>query len=271
MSQPLDLVAAEGGCYRIRHALGSGGSSTVYQGSDGSRDVAIKVLHDSFAQDAEMRAVLAAEAALLGELDHPALPRLVATGLSDARPWFAMERCPGTDLQSLVEVAGPLDLEVVGWAALQICDALDYLHRRNLSHGDLKPANVVVGDRVAVVDLGACHIPTAHQATIYGSPHFLAPERIRGEMSTAASDVYALGALLYFALVGAPVFEGNSLIEVCDKHLHETPTLREAGLPRCVEEIVLACLAKRPEHRPNLRTIRKVFTKVLASTMTEAA
>jgi eukaryotic-like serine/threonine-protein kinase len=196
-----------------------------------------------------------------------------------------MELLEGTDLERLVLEHGAQPPERVVHILVQVCSALAEAHDLGLVHRDVKPANILLSPRknehefIKVVDFGLVkNIETSvEQAdvteanTITGTPLYMSPEAIQApERVDARSDLYALGAVAWFLLVGRPPFEGKSIVEVCSRHMHvapEHPSLaRRSPIPADLEEAVLNCLAKRPEDRPaDARALRRQLEKSSAA------
>lgn len=197
------------GVFRIERLLGRGGMGEVYAAAraDGQFEqrVAIKIIHREFAADP---ALFLAERRLLAGFDHPGVTRLFDGGLTDdARPYMVMELVDGEDLLAYCQrrqlgLRARLDL------FLQLCDAVAYAHRRLVVHGDIKPNNVLVTGvgSVKLLDFGVAHLLGGTQPAVDGilrlTPGYAAPEQLAGEALTTATDVYALGGLLYRLLTG---------------------------------------------------------------------
>ena len=201
------------GAYRVTGVLGEGGMGTVYRAerADGAfeRTVALKVLR---AGRGDVRRFFA-ERRALARLDHPGIARLYGGGVApDGRPYFVMERVEGEPLTAYAARRG-LGLEARLALFGQVCDAVAYAHRSLVVHRDLKPSNVFVtetaeGPRVKLLDFGIAKLLDEAEAelTLSGvaprTPAYAAPEQVRGEPVTTATDVYALGVLLYELLTG---------------------------------------------------------------------
>jgi eukaryotic-like serine/threonine-protein kinase len=178
-----------------------------------------------------------------------------------------MELIDGITLEELVAHSGPQPPARVVHVLRQVCAALSEAHQLDLVHRDVKPANIMlcsrgsVPDQVKVLDFGLVKRveeqdpgATAHNVLL-GTPLYLAPESITNpELVSPQTDLYALGVVAYQLLVGRPPFEGSTVVEVCSKHLlaEPLPPSLEASreLPPGLDELVLACLAKKPELRP---------------------
>ena len=180
--------------------------------------------------------------------------------------YYAMELLDGDHLEDIVAVDGAQSAARTMHVLRHVADALAEAHAIGLVHRDIKPANVMlcriggVHDTPKVLDFGLVkEIGTDVQVTkadvVTGTPLYMAPETITNpDAVDARSDLYALGAVAYFFLTGAHVFEGDTVVEVCAKHLHDAPVPPSvrAGrpVPEALERLVLECLEKDPERRP---------------------
>ena len=179
-----------------------------------------------------------------------------------------MEFLDGMDLESLVRQHGPMPAPRVVHVLRQVCDSLEEAHARGLVHRDIKPANIHLGrvgcreDFVKVLDfglvktagVGAAQSLATIEGVIMGTPAYMAPEMAMGEMVDGRADLYALGCVAYFLLTGQLVFEATSGLQLVAKHMQEKPVppseRTELPIPATLEHLVLACLAKKPEERP---------------------
>jgi serine/threonine protein kinase len=254
------------GNYEVVAPLASGGMGGVYLAShvtNGER-VALKVLDPLFANHDEIVTRLYAERAVSSLASHPGLVdiRSAATSLDDI-PYLVMEYLEGETLAA-VAGRGPLELGAIASIGAQVAGALAALHEAGVVHCDVKPENVFVlsgtswcgGPRVKVIDFGVSRRvdePPPEDASIAGTPAYMAPEQWRGRPSPA-SDVYALGCVLFELLTGEPPFAG-SLPQLMVAHLEQRPArpawLR-SGTPIELERLVLRALAKDPDLRPTM-------------------
>ena len=271
---PLGAEGALGEKFEIVGVLGEGGMGIVYDArriAEGDR-VALKVIHQHLAGDAQIRGRFTREASILRRLegDHlcPVLdfgevpdPRHADVGLL----YMALPRIDGVALDSLLKNAGPLPLFRVVTIMLGVCEALREAHSQGVIHRDLKPGNVLVrdGDRSVVVDFGMAKIVTgggtgttaltAHNM-VFGTPEYMAPEQARGDELDARCDVYATGIMLYELLTGTVPFRGATPLNVLTAHLTEppqTPTARspERGISPALEAVAMHAIAKDPGAR----------------------
>uniref|UniRef100_UPI0011773393 serine/threonine-protein kinase n=1 Tax=Crossiella equi TaxID=130796 RepID=UPI0011773393 len=208
--------------YRLDDELGRGGMSVVWCGYDTllERAVAIKELRGQSdwtpATAAAHHERIRREAASAARLDHPNVVRIHDLVTADGRPWIVMEQIPGSSLQQLVDDSGPLRPHVAARIGLSVLEALDTAHHRGILHRDVKPANVMVRDdgRVFLTDFGVARLTEAETAAttgaLHGSPGYLAPERLKGQLPRPASDLWSLGATLYTAVEGRSPFQRDT-------------------------------------------------------------
>ncbi len=246
--------------YERRGILGQGGFATVYRAWDRElrREVALKALFPQLSADNRTRRHFLREAQRLARLDHPGLVTVYDVGESSGQPFFTMRLIEGITLADLVLASAPLPVDRAARLLAELAPAVDYLHRRQVVHLDIKSANVMVepGDRVTLMDLGIArtldHTPLTLAGPMAGSPHSIAPEQLTGEQVGTRADIYALGVLAFELLCGRPPFTGV-LPRLVYAHLHEpppSPSSLRPDLPPELDAAVLAALAKRPEHRP---------------------
>ena len=251
------IDALSSGRYRIERALGHGGMATVYLAHDEElgRLVAVKVLPQHLALDDDFRARFVREARLAGRLSHPNIVRVYDAGEAEGRPFIVMEYVPGT---SLAEV-GRLPVGRVVDVGVQACTGLQHAHDAGLVHRDVKPANLLVREDgvLKIADFGIARAAESTRqtqaGTLLGTAAYLAPEQIAGEDATPASDVYALGAVLYELLTGRPPYAFSSLGELAAKQSDGliAPVADVApSVPREVEAAVMHALARDAGFRP---------------------
>jgi serine/threonine protein kinase len=259
------------GQYTLEAKIGEGGMGVVWRASHAllRRPTAIKLLPPGRTGDAAVRR-FEREVQITARLTHPNTVAIYDYGRTrDGIFYYAMELLDGTDLERLVKAAGPLPPERVAHLLIQVAGALAEAHDLGLVHRDVKPANIFLSPRlhehefVKIVDFGlvkqiettASDPGATANDVITGTPLYLSPEAIETpDAVDGRSDLYALGAVAWFLLVGRPVFEGPTLVSVCSQHLHAEPPRPSAvlgrPLPFELEELVLGCLEKRPERRP---------------------
>jgi eukaryotic-like serine/threonine-protein kinase len=270
--------AREMGSYQLGELLGRGGMGEVYKATHRmlARAAAIKLIRPEMlgasdaagAQLAVTRFRREAEAA--ANLRSPHTVELYDFGVTDDQTlYFVMELLDGLDLESLVRQHGPVPAGRVVHILRQVCASLEEAHVRGLVHRDIKPANIHVGrlglvdDFVKVLDFGLVkpiadgsveHSLTTQAGLIIGTPGYMAPEIALSDKVDGRADLYALGCVAYYLLTGQQVFEGDTVMQVIAKHLQEAPVAPSqrgpVAVPPALEQLVLACLAKKPADRP---------------------
>src|SRR6185369_15421024 len=259
------------GTYEIVGPLGAGGMGEVYRAKDLrlGRDIALKVLPETLARDAEHLARFEREARTVAGLNHPNIVVLHSVEDEDDVRFLTMELIEGQRLLDLVTPGG-LPLSRVLDIAIAIADALAAAHERGVVHRDLKPANVMVtrDGRVKVLDFGLAKLaasapqaltqaptvgaPDSETGRIAGTAPYMAPEQIRGEAVDARTDLFAFGIVLYELVTGRRPFVGPTAMVVSAAILKETPhplSRVRADLPPDLERIVSRCLEKNPRER----------------------
>ena len=257
------------GPYELIAPLATGGMGGVYLAShvtSGER-VALKVLDPLFANHAEVVSRLYSERTISVRATHPGLVHIRdAARTSDGVPYLVMEYLDGRTLASIVD-DGAIDVPTIVGLAAQIAAALAALHEAGVVHCDVKPENLfVLADRawgtlpqVKVIDFGVSRRvdeAVAEDASIAGTPAYMAPEQWKGRPEPA-SDVYALGCVLYQLVTGETPFDG-SLPQLMLAHLEQRParpTWLRSGLPIELERIILRALAKDASLRPTMRQL----------------
>lgn len=257
-------VGADFGRYRIERRLGMGGMGVVYAARDTVLDrlVALKVIAGQLAGDDEFRRRFQREAGVLARLDSPHVIAIYDHGEHDGVPFIATQYVAGGDLGDLLEASGPLPPAVALQVAAQVTEALADAHRAGVVHRDVKAANVLLRSR-EIADAGASpHVYLAdfgialsdgaatHTSSAAGSWAYLSPERLRGAPATPASDLYAVGCLLWACLTGAPPYTGSDA-EVVMGHVSEpVPHLEgDDDFTRRLDAVLARALAKTPDDR----------------------
>lgn len=264
---PLQEGQRFAGCIVARE-LGRGAQSIVHAAYDERAQAwrALKLLLPSDDDDAARRVAarqrLLQELTVASQLQHPGIVRVYDCGETRELAWLTMELLPGTDLTRYTNSVRRLPAPVVAAIGARIADALACAHASGVVHRDLKPANVMIdwgSDRVVLTDFGLARAADAERTRtglVLGSPGYMAPELLAGQTPTAASDLYALGVLLFQLLAGRLPFEapglGALLREVATAPVPAlsplVPPPQDATLP-ALEGIVTRLLAKRPDER----------------------
>jgi len=258
------------GRYRLDQRIAAGGMATVWRGWDQvlARTVAIKVLHEHLAADEAFRERFRREAISAARLTHPNVVSLYDTGRHGELTYLVMEHVEGITLKHRL-VEGPLPAAHVCRVGVAVARALDYAHNRGLIHRDIKPANILLGPEgvVKVTDFGIAKADQADDltrtGTMLGTAAYVAPEQIRGGEVTSASDQYALGVVLYEALVGEPPFRAETPLATAAQRLEHDPEpvrRHDRTIPRGVERAVQRALSREPHHRfPNLTALAEAL------------
>jgi serine/threonine-protein kinase len=231
------------------------------------REVALKVVRTDEELLLDRARRFEREVEALARLRHPNTVRVFDFGSEPGGLlYYAMELLEGEHVGSLVRREGPLSEGRARHIALQAARALAEAHDQGIVHRDVKPENLFIttagaeGDLVKVLDFGIAYVMVpmlerlTHDDVIAGTPATMSPEILRGEPPTAASDVYALGCVLYFMVTGSMPFSSAKNVHVFEAHLRQAPippsTVRGAPLPEALERMILRCLEKEPGARP---------------------
>ncbi|CAN5764060.1 hypothetical protein BH18ACT15_BH18ACT15_12870 [soil metagenome] len=258
--RPVDEGHVFGGRYVLVSRLAAGGMGTVYEGLDGrlGRLVAIKLLREELAGDQCFVERFRREARSVAALSHPNIAPVFDYGEERSASYIVMELVRGRDLAKVLEREAPL---VAGRAvdiARQVLEALEHAHQAGVVHRDIKPANIVVNerDRVKVTDFGIARAAGVSRLTatgiLLGSAHYASPEQVGGRPVGPQSDIYSAGILLYEMLVGVPPFEGESLVQVAERHVTEDvppPSLRNPALQPLFDHVIARATAREPGDR----------------------
>ena len=230
------LGAAVGCSHRIVRHLASGGMGHVFVAEHDYLGALAAVKVPRYA-DANGRKVLEAEARLLAKLEHPNIVRALDVGqLADGRMYLMMEHVTGIELGAWLDAHGAMPFDRALTVLNQVASALDYLHRKGIVHGDIKPANLLIdvgaNDFVKLLDFGiAASTGCKERRGAFGTPEYMAPEQARGEAWGTASDVYALSALAFQLLTGRALHEQRSAQDVLTAVLElAAPAPSDVGL-----------------------------------------
>jgi serine/threonine protein kinase len=247
--------------YRLDAVVGRGGMSTLFRATDlrTGRLVAVKVPHPEMESDPVLLERFRREEEIGQQLDHPGVVKTY-DGEERSRLYMVIEWVQGRLLRAILNEKSKLPVERAVHFALEMCDALDTMHKHGVVHRDLKPENVMVEaeDHIKLIDFGIAMKEDARRIThatitpALGTPDYISPEQVKGQRGDQRSDIYALGAMLYEMLTGQPPFTGPNPLAVMNERLLIDPTpARELNpeIPPALEEILFRALERDPRHR----------------------
>ena len=281
------------GQYILVEQLGSGGMGEVYRAEHRllRRPCAIKLIRPEHAGNPDVLRRFEREVQTTATLTHPNTIAIYDYGITDDGTfYYVMEYLPGITLEQLVARDGPMDAPRAIHVLRQIAGALHEAHRAGLTHRDIKPGNVMLGERGGIADVAKLldfGLVTAHNADssigsdstgaitqsgmVLGTPAYMSPEQCAGDETPGpASDLYSLGALGYFLVTGRSPFEGRAPLQMMLAHLGEAPPSVRAvrpELPAALDAVLQRCLAKQPSERyESARAFENALMHALAST-----
>lgn len=246
------------GTFLLHDHIGDGEMGSIYRATDESleREVAIKVVRLGQADEPGSRERLAREACAAGKLNHPRVAQVYALNFANGHPYLVMELVSGQDLARIFDSEGPLAERSLLRMALDVAEGLSALYREGLVHGDIKPANIVL-DRdgnAKLVDFGLSGMKRQDsQGNFIGTPFFIAPELLRGLPDTHQSDLYSLGATLYYLLSGHLTHEGDTPAELLKARVSEAPVPLEKRLlhpSQATCRLIMRLIDSSPTKRP---------------------
>src|SRR5438128_1666666 len=260
------------GPYEIQSPLGAGGMGEVYRARDTrlGRDVALKVLPESFLREGDRLRRFEQEAQAVAALNHPNILAIFDTGQNDGSPFLVSELLEGETLRTVLDRGAMAPRKTIDYG-VQIAQGLAAAHEKEIVHRDLKPENIFVTKdaRIKILDFGLAKLAqkasaagaddgvtltSSHTAAgvVMGSASYMAPEQVRGELSDPRTDIFAFGAVLYEMLSGTRAFRGDTPAETMTAVLKEDPPeISDPGHPisPALDRIVRRCLEKETEHR----------------------
>lgn len=275
------------GRYQVINLLGEGGMGKVFLARqlDLDRQVVVKVMHDHIAADPKFCDRFKRETHLMAKFHHPYAVTLFDASLDDPQgPCIIMEYIKGMPLEDLLQMnKSRMNPARVGRMLGQICEVLQAAHRQGIIHRDLKPANLMVVDadtpyeKIKVMDFGLAKMvdpPDFNRISVtgmdfaVGTPAYICPEQVRGEVMDHRGDLYSIGVILYELFAGRTPFEGHSSMDVLlAQATEEPPSFAELGvdwIPPGIEKVVRRCLAKDPADRPaSARDLAELYQAAL--------
>jgi len=263
-----------GNRYDVGELIGQGGMALVYKAQDRvlGRPVAIKILRPEYSGDASLVARFQREARAAANLVYPNIVAVYDVGEEEGRYYIVMEYVAGPTLKDVIRQRAPLPVEFTLQVAGQICAALEYAHRHNVIHRDIKPQNILLSEDeevVKVTDFGIAKSTldpeTTTERLALGTVKYISPEQARGVQVVPQSDLYSLGVVLYEMLTGEQPFEGETPVSIAHQHLEvrpRPPRQLNPYIPPAMEGIVLRSLAKNPDERfPSARELRAALER----------
>jgi serine/threonine-protein kinase len=244
--------------YEILEKIGTGGMSDVYKAKDGklNRFVAVKVLKQEFAENANFVSKFKTEAQAAAGMMHPNIVNVYDVGEEGGTHYIVMELVEGITLKKYIEKKSRLSIKETISIAIQVSMGIEAAHNNHIIHRDIKPQNIMISKegKVKVTDFGIAKAVSSNTITsnVMGSVHYTSPEQARGGFSDEKSDIYSLGITMFEMLTGRVPFNGETTVAIAIKHIQEPmPSPREyvAEIPISVEQIVFKCTQKSPDRR----------------------
>ncbi len=256
-----DITGKQLGRYQIVSPLGEGGMAAVYKAYQPGMDryVALKILPQQYARDAEFTGRFEQEAKVIAKLQHPHILPVHDYGKADDYTYIVMPIVETGTLADLLRGEKPMNLSRIRIIMTQLGDALDYAHSQNLIHRDVKPSNVLLDKRgnTLLTDFGIAKMVggTKHftqTGGIVGTPHYMSPEQGGGDPLTPQSDIYSLGVVLYEMVTGRVPFDAETPMAVVIKHMTDPlppPSKLNPDTSPALESVILKAMAKKPDDR----------------------
>ena len=273
---PTPGVFGETGNFLLERELGRGGMGGVYMGRDKmlDRPVAVKVMLKEYGADAEFVEKFKREAQAAAKLIHPNIAQIYSYGIADGMPYIAMELVAGGSLDQLMKNAGAsIDIPRVMKICEQVAQALRCAADQGLVHGDVKPENVLLdaNGNAKLVDFGLAAMQKDTNE-IWGTPYYIAPEKVKKEPVDYRADMYSLGGTIYHALTGVAPFEGDDAPAVVRKRFEGAPvppSKIRADISPQIDALVLKMLALNPADRfPSFEALLQEYSRVMATGLT---
>jgi ligand-binding sensor domain-containing protein len=266
------------GNFRLLDKLGAGGMGTIYKAkslSDKTEPVAIKILKEELFEDENNRKRFKQEAAIIDQLDHPNIVRVIERGQSRDTMFIAMELLEGRTLARKIAEDGRLDLIEALHIMIQITDAAAKIHSKNIVHRDFKPDNIMLIKRgtdpnfVKLLDFGLAKTQYQTRLTqtgvVIGTITYMAPEQISGSDFSVATDIYSMGVMFYEMLTGQKPFTGDTTIDIMRQIVDKTPiepVTHRFDISMELNELVLEMMEKEREARPQVEDVLERLRRI---------
>jgi serine/threonine-protein kinase len=247
--------------YRIEEPVARSGMATIYRAVDtrDDRQVALKIPHPDMEADPILFDRFQREAGIGEKLNHPMVMRVFG-GEKRSRIYMVMEWCEGRLLRQILDEEGPLPHDRAIRIAIEVLDALDYIHANGVVHRDLKPENIMVdaNDKIKLIDFGIAGDSTARRLTYanftatLGTPNYISPEQVKGKRGDGRSDIFAMGVILYEMLSGKLPFSGPSPVAAMNDRLLNHPLPPRVADPKIspqLQEVLYRALERDPKNR----------------------
>lgn len=248
------------GRYEVQEIVGVGGMSVVYRAYDNVDDriVAVKILKDEFADDAEFVRRFKNESKAIAVLSHPNIVKVYDVSFGEKLKYIVMEYMDGITLKEYIQKQKVITWNDAVFFTTQILRALQHAHDKGIVHRDIKPQNIILlpTGNIKVTDFGIARFSRTETRTLtesaIGSVHYISPEQARGELTDERADIYSLGVVLYEMLAGKLPFEADSAVSVALKQLNEEPvrlTVLNPDVPLGLDQICIHAMQKNPLDR----------------------
>ena len=247
--------------YRIEEPVARSGMATIYRAVDtrDSRRVALKIPHPDMEADPILFDRFKREAGIGEKLDHPKVMRVYG-GEKRSRIYMVMEWCEGRLLRNILDEEGKLPHDRAIRIAVEVLNALDYIHANGVVHRDLKPENIMVdaNDNIKLIDFGIAGDAAARRLTYanftatLGTPNYISPEQVKGKRGDGRSDIYSMGVILYEMLSGKLPFSGPSPLAAMNERLLNypvPPTVADPSITPQLQEVIYRALERDPKNR----------------------
>lgn len=247
-----------GGRYKLKKRIAIGGMGEVWQAEDEVilRDVAIKILKQEYMGDPGFLERFRTEARHAAMVNHPGIANVFDYGEDAGWAYLVMELVPGDSLARVLETKKSLPAEQVLDIVAQTARALYEAHEAGLVHRDIKPGNLLItpAGEVKITDFGIARVANQVALTatgqVMGTVQYLAPEQATGKPATPSTDIYSLGIVAYEALAGKRPFTGDNQMDIAMAQINESPPPFDNSIDERVQILVMSCLAKKPNQRP---------------------